>query len=309
MSREYRIDTLKVISSIPGNPLQAWAAKTINEKQEQQQAVIAALLARIKGETYKTFLECQTHLEKQLFVLNMVVAETYEKKELKDTIGVAIKDDYTTKVEQDCRGLQKGGLIVQAPDIVSASAGKTGCEGQVSAPKDLDEKILSAIFSRAKPADIKTFLPLLQEGMQRKNISTCLRMAMFLAQLGHESGELRYVQELASGSAYEGRSDLGNTEPGDGPRFKGRGLFLITGRSNYSRFSEYANKPEILTTPDTVASDPFLALEVALWYWELRDVNKLADSDDVVGVTKRINGGLHGLADRKKLYETAKRLL
>jgi predicted chitinase len=308
-SREYRLDTLKVISSIPGNPLQEWAKTAINEEQKQQQALMAALYTRVAGPTYKTFSECKAHLEQQLLVINMVMKETYGKKEIQDTIVAAVKDNYTVQVEQDCRSLQGGVLPNDSPDIVPTSTDKIVCKGKVSAPKELNEKILSEIFSKANPTDIKTFLPLLQEGMQRKNINTCQRMAMFLVQIGHMSGEFRFVQEVTSGAAYEGRRDLGNTQPGDGPLFKGRGLLQITGRANYSIFSKYANKPEILMTPDIVASDPFLALETALWYWELRDLNKFADNDDVEGVTKRIYGSSAGRSNLTRLYEAAKSLL
>ncbi|MCX7219989.1 MAG: glycoside hydrolase family 19 protein, partial [Burkholderiales bacterium] len=77
------------------------------------------------------------------------------------------------------------------------------------------------------------FLAGLNATMLEFNINTPLRLASFLAQVGHESGQLKYLKELASGDAYEGRKDLGNTQAGDGVRFKGRGLIQITGRANY----------------------------------------------------------------------------
>jgi putative chitinase len=140
-------------------------------------------------------------------------------------------------------------------------------------------------------------------------ISSAERMSMFLAQLAHESGELRYVRELASGEAYEGRADLGNTEPGDGPRFKGRGLFQCTGRHNYTALSDFflvdfVSDPELLEEPEW-------ACRSAGWFWSTRKLNALADHNDEEAfelVTKRINGGLNGYAQRKVYWERAKQV-
>lgn len=124
-----------------------------------------------------------------------------------------------------------------------------------------------------------------------------LRLAHFLAQLIHESRSFRYMEEIASGKAYEGRADLGNTEPGDGVRFKGRGPIQITGRANYRRFGRKIGI-DLESNPD-VAAVPSIGLHLALEYWKDRNLNALADADDVLAITKRINGGTNGLADRK----------
>lgn len=134
-----------------------------------------------------------------------------------------------------------------------------------------------------------------------------LRLAHFMAQLIHESGSFRYMEELASGQAYEGRKDLGNTEPGDGKRYKGRGPIQITGRANYRAFGrkigiDIERHPEIAATPS-------IGLHLALEYWKDRKLNERADADDVLGITKRINGGTNGLADRKKHLAHVKELL
>lgn len=144
---------------------------------------------------------------------------------------------------------------------------------------------------------------------QRHGLTTPLRQAHFLAQIGHESGSLRFSAEIASGAAYERRADLGNTQPGDGPRFKGRGLIQLTGRANYTRFGEaIGRKAEILADPALVATDADLAVEAAGWFWEDRKLNALADRDDLRLITRRINGGLNGLAQRAALLRRIKAL-
>lgn len=139
--------------------------------------------------------------------------------------------------------------------------------------------------------------------------SKVVRAAHFLAQLGHESVSLRYTEEIASGSAYEGRADLGNTQPGDGVRFKGRSFIQITGRHNYGRFSEWAAGQKLVPSPryfldhaGELSSDRWAWIG-STWYWlTQRPLNQLADADDMYGVTRAINGGLNGLDDRVSRY-------
>jgi predicted chitinase len=132
------------------------------------------------------------------------------------------------------------------------------------------------------------------------------RLAMFAAQLGEESGGLKWMEEIASGSEYEGRSDLGNTQPGDGVRFKGRGPIQITGRNNYSQLSQWAFGKGYVPSPTFFVDNPtqlstdqygFLG---PVWYWTVArpQINSLCDAGDIVGVTKAINGGTNGLQDR-----------
>lgn len=128
-------------------------------------------------------------------------------------------------------------------------------------------------------------------------MDSALRLSHFMAQLCHESGSFRYMEELASGQAYEGRRDLGNTQAGDGKRFKGRGPLQLTGRANYRAFGrrigiDLERHPEI-------AAIPSIGLHIALEYWKERNLNALADADDLIGITKKVNGGLNGLNDRK----------
>lgn len=137
-------------------------------------------------------------------------------------------------------------------------------------------------------------------------LDTPLRLAHFMAQVAHESGGFRYMEEIASGSAYEGRADLGNTQPGDGRLFKGRGPIQLTGRANYRLFGrelgiDFEQHPEIVALPS-------IGLLVACHYWQKRGLNALADADDVLAITKRINGGQNGLDDRKAYLAKAKAL-
>ena len=134
-----------------------------------------------------------------------------------------------------------------------------------------------------------------------------LRFAHFMAQLIHESGGFRYMEEIASGQAYEGRADLGNTEPGDGRRYKGRGPIQLTGRANYRTFGRMIGV-DIERHPDVVAL-PSMGLWVGCLFWKTKGLNALADADDVRGVTRRINGGFNGLADRQKHLAEMKELL
>ncbi len=141
------------------------------------------------------------------------------------------------------------------------------------------------------------------------DINTAERVAAWLAQLAHESGQLRYVREIASGEAYEGRKDLGNTQPGDGARFRGRGLIQITGRANYEQLRvalglDCVAHPEIL-------EDPHNAARVSGWFWKGRGLNELADGGTVnfTKITRRINGGTNGLADREMFYSRARAAL
>lgn len=154
---------------------------------------------------------------------------------------------------------------------------------------------------------IDIFLVPILSAMDEFKINTKLREAAFLAQIGHESGQLLYVKELASGGAYEGRADLGNTQPGDGIRFKGRGLIQITGRANYVTAMmeldiDCVEHPELL-------EQPINAARTAAWFWFTHGLNELADTSDFIKITRKINGGINGLEDRQKLYAKALEVL
>lgn len=138
-----------------------------------------------------------------------------------------------------------------------------------------------------------------------------LRLAHFMAQIGHESGSFRYMEEIWGPTdaqrGYEGRSDLGNTIKGDGYLFKGRGPLQLTGRANYREYGE-ALGIDLMSHPEIVAF-PSVGLLVACRYWDRRGINAKADADDVVAVTKAVNGATNGLADRKARLAGIKALI
>ncbi|ODN71193.1 peptidoglycan-binding protein [Methylobrevis pamukkalensis] len=143
--------------------------------------------------------------------------------------------------------------------------------------------------------------------MLSAGLLTYLRAAHFIAQIAHESDGFSTTEEYASGAAYEGRADLGNTEPGDGKRFKGRGLIQLTGRYNYGVYGALLGLP-LLAQPE-LAADPVISLRIAIAYWQRNTLSPLADADNLVAITKRINGGTNGLADRRAYLAKAKAAL
>jgi len=146
----------------------------------------------------------------------------------------------------------------------------------------------------------------LGEAFHRYGINTERRAAMAVAQWAHESDRFKTNQEYASGSAYEGRRDLGNTQRGDGTRFKGRGRIMVTGRANYAAMGK-ALGLDLVGHPELLAQSPHSELASGQW-WKDHDCNGFCDRDDFVGLTRRINGGVNGLADRQSLYATARKV-
>lgn len=181
----------------------------------------------------------------------------------------------------------------------------------------MDAQTLSTTMGGALSlARYEELLPAFNAAMVAAGVTTPLRAAHWCSQLGHESGGLRWMEEIASGAAYEGRSDLGNTVAGDGVRFKGRGPIQVTGRYNYTAVSKWAHGKGFVPTatyfvdnPAQLASDKYGFIG-PVWYWTVArpGLNALCDADDVVSVTKAINGGFNGLADRKARLATCKAL-
>ena len=160
-------------------------------------------------------------------------------------------------------------------------------------------------------ARARFWLKPITDAMTEFAISTPARQAAFLAQIGHESGGLMYTRELWGPTPaqvrYEGRADLGNTHPGDGSKYRGRGFIQITGRANYAAAGkalhlDLIDHPEILEDPEMVAVS-------AAWWWKSHGLNELADAGDFQRITRVINGGTNGLADRLARWEKAKNAL
>jgi len=155
------------------------------------------------------------------------------------------------------------------------------------------------------------FVPVLNTAMVRYQIIGPKRVAAFIAQIGYESGQPKYVKEIwgptSAQARYEGRKDLGNTVAGDGPKYRGRGLIQITGRANYIMCGEalaldLINHPELLEKPQHACMS-------AAWFWVTRGLNTLADAGQFDRITRRINGGQNGAADRQALYARALKVL
>ena len=158
---------------------------------------------------------------------------------------------------------------------------------------------LRAIMPNLSAAKAAEYLPLLNKEMRAGGITNKARRAAFLAQVAMESGELRWAVEFADGTAYEGRTNLGNTQKGDGPRYKGRGWIQLTGRSNYRAAGKALGLP--LEDKPEMAAEPGVAFKVAVWFWNSRSLSQLADAGDFTEITRRINGGFNGL-DTRKMY-------
>ncbi|MCB1287439.1 MAG: C39 family peptidase [Mycobacterium sp.] len=174
--------------------------------------------------------------------------------------------------------------------------------------------ILAKAMGGSVPFDrYRALAPAVTESLKACNATTIDRIAMWCAQIGHESGGLRWMEEISDGSAYEGRTDLGNTQPGDGRRYKGRGPIQVTGRHNYTQLSRWAHTNSLVPTstffadsPEKLASDRYGFLGVT-WYWTVArpQLNALADARDLDAATRAINGGLNGIADRRDRYTRA----
>lgn len=200
------------------------------------------------------------------------------------------------------------GVITPMPPPAAATlSGSTLRALRACMPPGLTPEKLNGIYIDAPASTVAKYYTQLVAGMSSAGITTPLRQAHFLAQVGHESCELLYTEELASGTAYEGNLKLGNTQPGDGVRFKGRGLIQLTGRANYTAFGASAGRDFVTGDhPKLIATDPQLAVDAAIWFWKKHNLNAMADDDDVLQCTKCINGGTNGLEQREAMLARAK---
>lgn len=171
---------------------------------------------------------------------------------------------------------------------------------------------LRALAPAGAPAILNALAPQLGPMLDRYGINTPLRVAHFLAQAAHETAGFTTLVELGSEAYFNKRygpgtgagKRLGNTQVGDGARFRGRGIFQCTGRDNYRYFGQRIGI-DLIENPG-LADEPLYSLKIACEYWTVRGINPLADRDDVEGVTRKINGGQNGLADRKRYLAKAK---
>jgi putative chitinase len=171
--------------------------------------------------------------------------------------------------------------------------------------------LLIAAVPNLSPARAAQVLDHLTQAWSRFDVSSTVRQAAFLAQVGHECGSFRYNREIwgptPAQAGYEGRKDLGNTQSGDGKRFMGRGWLQVTGRSNYAAAASYFCA-DFLNQPELLERDDWAAL-TAGWFWDKNHLNALADSGQFEALTRRINGGLNGQADRVSRWQRAKQAL
>ena len=174
----------------------------------------------------------------------------------------------------------------------------------------LSESLLRQMMPAAG-ARLDPHLPFIGPAMERGGITSPVRIAAFIAQLAHESGDYLWMQELADGSAYEGRRDLGNVLPGDGPRFKGHGPIQITGRANHRACGQALGidaeaNPLLLTQPK-------YGTAAAVWFWTVGngqiDLNLLADRGWFTTITRVVNGGRNGLEDRLVRWKRCRAVL
>ncbi|SDT97516.1 glycoside hydrolase family 19 protein [Pseudomonas yamanorum] len=172
-----------------------------------------------------------------------------------------------------------------------------------------EQQLLQILPNAGRQAGV--FVPVLNTAMAKYAIVTRLRIAAFIAQIGHESGQFRWLKELwgptAQQARYEGRADLGNKANGDGFKYRGRGLIQITGRANYAACGE-ALGLDLINNPDLLELPQHAAMSAA-WFWSTKGLNTLADQGEFTKITRRINGGLTGQADRQALYDKALKVL
>jgi predicted chitinase len=229
---------------------------------------------------------------------------------------------------QKSKGLQADGIAGPATQAALGAGGGSasgGSAGGGSAPSDagtgtatvpaatvgggLSLEMLQKIMPHCKVGN--QVLPTLNETMNEFKINNRLRAAAFLATLAVESGEYKYVEEIASGAAYEGRRDLGNTQPGDGRRFKGHGRIQLTGRDVHKACGDYFGV-DLIANPKLAAEEP-LATKSAGWFWVhyKTQMNELADQGDFLRTQIKVNGrnkktGLpNGWPERQEYYKRA----
>ena len=208
------------------------------------------------------------------------------------------KTEAGVRAFQDSRGLVVDGIVGPQTWIALGVHPEPVSPGAAITVEKLRQIMPNLSSSRASEC-----LPHLERAMAEAAIDNRMRKAAFLAQLAHESAELRYFEELMDGSEYENRRDLGNTHPGDGRRYKGRGPIQLTGRANY-RSAGLALGIDLEGNPQR-AADLDVGFRVAAWFWMSHNLNALADAGEFNLITRKINGALNGIESRRKYYHRA----
>lgn len=228
-------------------------------------------------------------------------------------------------------------LIIPQTVIPEAVTNKASSDAENAVQLTLEQ--LQAILNTSDSEKAERYLAGLNECFDRYQINTSLRIAHFMAQVCHESGNFKFTSENLNYSAkalrgvfgkyfpsddmadeyarqpekianrvYASRMGNGDEQSGEGWAYRGRGLIQLTGKDNYQNFSESCDV-DVIANPDLVAQDPALCVSAAAWFWDSRSLNRYADDDDIKTVTKRINGGYNGLEDRQEKLDNAKNVL
>ena len=173
---------------------------------------------------------------------------------------------------------------------------------------------LKQIYPNARANNVKNFVYLFNQFEWLHKMTDDVEIAQFIGQIGKETNELLWVEELASGEAYEGRADLGNTQKGDGKKFKGRAYIQLTGRFNYEKFTiwynqNFADKQDFVANPEKISEDLGLCMLASIYFWQANKLNKPANYQNCKRATKIVNGGYNGLNERIIYFERAKKVL
>ncbi|WP_218025990.1 glycoside hydrolase family 19 protein [Nocardia miyunensis] len=214
--------------------------------------------------------------------------------------------------------VQESGGVLPAPGFADANTARAAVSPplpprQSAQPPGITAEQLTAIMPNLPMDRARQYLPALDAAMREGNITTPVRRAAFLAQLAHESGEFRYFEELGDDAYFhqydpgQPNTAAGNTQPGDGPRYHGRGPIQLTGRANY-RAAGQALGLDLEGDPE-LAARPDIGFRIAQWYWTSRNINALADAGDFAAVTRAVNGGYNGLQAREAYYRRALEVL
>lgn len=223
---------------------------------------------------------------------------------------LGIKDDgkFGSGTEKKVKAWQKANGLKDDGVVGDATWNKMFPKTTIVTQVDLSNTNLNLTKLKGEIPD--NVLAQIPDTAKKFNITTNLRLAHFLSQCAHESGNFKWVVEFASGKAYEGRKDLGNTEPGDGVKFKGRGYIQLTGRANYTKFSAFCGE-DCVSNPDLVATK-YPMMSAAYFFnsvrlWPICD--KGADVNTITAVTRKVNGGTNGLNDRIQYFNKFYKLL